>query len=158
MIDNARVLLKSVFGYDQFVSLQEDIIGNVLQKKDTLAIMPTGGGKSICYQIPALIFEGLTIVVSPLISLMKDQVEQLTQTGVAAAVLNSALPPEEYRQNIDRIKRGSLKLLYLAPETLLKPTIIQLLTSIRVDCIAIDEADLPKIIILSDGTFLIFTR
>jgi ATP-dependent DNA helicase RecQ len=140
MIDEAQFLLKSVFGYDQFVSLQEDIIGNVLQKKDTLAIMPTGGGKSICYQIPALIFEGLTIVVSPLISLMKDQVEQLTQTGVAAAFLNSALPPEEYRQNIGRVKRGDLKLLYLAPETLLKPNIIQMLTSIRVDCIAIDEA------------------
>ena len=140
MIDEAQFLLKSVFGYDQFVSLQEDIIGNVLQKKDTLAIMPTGGGKSICYQIPARIFEGLTIVVSPLISLMKDQVEQLTQTGVAAAFLNSSLPPEEYRQNIGRVKRGDLKLLYLAPETLLKPNIIQMLTSIRVDCIAIDEA------------------
>jgi ATP-dependent DNA helicase RecQ len=140
MIDTARSLLKSVFGYDQFVSLQENIIGNVLQKKDTLAIMPTGGGKSICYQIPALIFEGLTIVVSPLISLMKDQVEQLTQTGVATAFLNSALSPEEYHQTVGRVKRGDLKLLYLAPETLLKPTIVQLLTSIRVDCIAIDEA------------------
>jgi ATP-dependent DNA helicase RecQ len=140
MIDEAQFLLKSVFGYDQFVSLQKDIIGNVLQKKDALAIMPTGGGKSICYQIPALIFEGLTIVVSPLISLMKDQVEQLNQTGVAAAFLNSALAPQEYRLNIGRIKRGDLKLLYLAPETLLKPNIIQTLTSIRVDCIAIDEA------------------
>jgi ATP-dependent DNA helicase RecQ len=140
MIDKARALLKSIFGYDQFVSLQEDIIENVLQKNDTLAIMPTGGGKSICYQIPALIFEGLTIVVSPLISLMKDQVEQLIQTGVAAAFLNSALPPEQYRQNIERIKRRDLKLLYLAPETLLKPNIVQLLASVRVDCIAIDEA------------------
>jgi ATP-dependent DNA helicase RecQ len=140
MIDKARSLLKTVFGYDQFVSLQDEIIRNVLQKKDTLAIMPTGGGKSICYQIPALIFEGLTIVVSPLISLMKDQVEQLTQTGVAAAFLNSSLPPEEYRLTIGRIKRADLKLLYLAPETLLKPNIIQTLTSIRVDCIAIDEA------------------
>jgi len=102
--------------------------------------MPTGGGKSICYQIPALIFDGLTVVISPLISLMKDQVEQLKQSGVAAAFLNSSLPPAEYQANVRRVKQGSLKLLYLAPETLLKASMLELLSSVRVDCLTIDEA------------------
>lgn len=140
MTDKAQSLLKSVFGYDLFISLQADIIENVLKRKDTLVIMPTGGGKSLCYQIPALMFKGLTIVVSPLISLMKDQVEQLTQRGVAAVFLNSSLPPDEYRHNVDRIRKGRVQILYLAPETLLKPNILQMLSSVGVECIAIDEA------------------
>ncbi len=78
--------------------------------------MPTGGGKSLCYQIPALIFSGLTIVVSPLISLMKDQVEQLTESGVAAVFLNSSLPPAEYRRNVEQIKQNKIKIVYLAPD------------------------------------------
>ena len=140
MINSARSLLKSVFGYDQFISLQEEIIEKVLHKNDALVIMPTGGGKSLCYQIPALIFPGLTIVVSPLISLMKDQVDQLTTAGVAAALLNSSLSPEEYQHNVESIKKGRVKLLYLAPETLLKANILRLLSSVNVDCFAIDEA------------------
>ena len=84
MIEQAKHILKSVFGYDCFISLQQDVIANVLRGKDTLAVMPTGGGKSLCYQIPALILDGLTIVVSPLISLMKDQVEQLAELAVPA--------------------------------------------------------------------------
>ena len=90
-MSTSREILKSVFGFDEFRPLQADIIESVLRKKDSLVIMPTGGGKSLCYQIPALIFPGLTIVVSPLISLMKDQVEQLIQMGVPAAVLNSSI-------------------------------------------------------------------
>jgi ATP-dependent DNA helicase RecQ len=140
MIDKAKSLLKSIFGYDGFISLQEDIIKSVLQKMDTLVIMPTGGGKSLCYQIPALIFQGLTVVVSPLISLMRDQVGQLCQSGVAAVFLNSSLSAQEYRRNVSQIEQGQVKLLYLAPETLLKPNIIQMLSTIPVDCIAIDEA------------------
>ena len=99
MINKAKIVLKNVFGYDRFLPLQEDIINNVLTKKDTLAVMPTGGGKSICYQIPALIFDGLAVVVSPLISLMKDQVDQLLELDVPAVLLNSQLPPDAYRQN-----------------------------------------------------------
>ncbi len=91
MIEQARLILKRVFGFDEFRSLQDEIIGDILEKKDALVVMPTGGGKSLCYQIPALLFDGLTIVISPLISLMKDQVAQLTQAGVKAAVLNSSL-------------------------------------------------------------------
>jgi ATP-dependent DNA helicase RecQ len=140
MMEQARSILKSVFGYDEFKPLQAEVIGNILVKKDTLVVMPTGGGKSLCYQIPALIFEGLTIVISPLISLMKDQVAQLTQSGVAVAVLNSSLPPDEYRRNIAQIKQKKARLLYLAPEALLKSNMLALLSSVDVDCLAIDEA------------------
>ena len=114
MIEKARNILRETFGYEEFRPLQADIIQNVLQKRDSLVIMPTGGGKSICYQIPSMIFDGLTIVISPLISLMKDQVEQLEEFGVPALYLNSSLSPEEYRQNIERLRRGEAKLLYLA--------------------------------------------
>ena len=88
---------------------------------DSLVIMPTGGGKSLCYQIPALLFRGITVVVSPLISLMKDQVEQLMAFGIDAAVLNSSISPGDYQNNIERIRQNQVRLLYLAPETLLLP-------------------------------------
>ena len=140
MIDRAKTILGDVFGYDEFRSLQKEIIENVLKKRDTLVIMPTGGGKSLCYQIPALIFEGLTVVVSPLISLMKDQVEQLAELDVPAVFLNSSLSNEEYNRNVERLRKNGVKLLYLAPEALLTPRMLSLLSSLRVDCLAIDEA------------------
>ena len=140
MIEKTRQILKRVFGFDDFRPLQAEIIGDILAKKDALVVMPTGGGKSLCFQIPALIFDGLTIVISPLISLMKDQVAQLTQSGVAAAVLNSSLLPAEYRRNIRWIKQGKAKLLYLAPEALLKANVLELLATVEVDCLAVDEA------------------
>jgi ATP-dependent DNA helicase RecQ len=133
-------ILKSTFGYDNFKPLQREIINNVMAKQDTLVIMPTGGGKSLTYQVPALLFGGLTVVVSPLIALMKDQVEQLRALGVSAVFLNSSLSPEEYQENMDAVKRGRAKLLYVAPETLLTPRIYSLLSSLKLDLLAIDEA------------------
>ncbi|MHB9096800.1 MAG: RecQ family ATP-dependent DNA helicase, partial [Syntrophales bacterium] len=136
----ATLILKRVFGYDAFWPLQDEIISHVLGKKNALVVMPTGGGKSLCYQIPALLFEGLTLVVSPLISLMKDQVDQLRENGVSALFLNSSLSMEEYRANVDGLKENRVKLLYLAPEALLAPRTLALLSELTVDCIAIDEA------------------
>ncbi len=133
-------ILRSIFGYDSFRPLQETCIQSVLDKKDTLLIMPTGGGKSICYQIPALILPGLTVVISPLISLMKDQVSQLKNLGVEAEVLNSSLEWDEYLLNKSKISSGKTKLLFLAPETLFKEEILDMLRSCRVDCITVDEA------------------
>jgi ATP-dependent DNA helicase RecQ len=140
MMDKAKKILKEVFGYDEFISLQADIIENILKGNDALVIMPTGGGKSLCYQVPALIFKNLTVVVSPLISLMKDQVQQLTEYGVRAVLLNSSLSVPEYRANMEAIRSRQAKLLYVAPETLLKPEILRLLEAVTVDCLAIDEA------------------
>ncbi|MGI0118496.1 DNA helicase RecQ [Zooshikella sp. RANM57] len=140
MIEQAQHVLKHVFGYDNFRPLQQEVITNIVSGKDTLVIMPTGGGKSLCYQIPALLFSGITIVVSPLISLMKDQVEQLKQLGVSAVFLNSSLSAQEYQHNIDMILRKDVKLIYLAPETLLQRKILSLLSTIKIDCITIDEA------------------
>jgi ATP-dependent DNA helicase RecQ len=133
-------ILKETFGYDTFRPLQREVIENVLARRDTLAVMPTGGGKSLCYQIPSMMFDGLTVVVSPLISLMKDQVEQLRAYGVPALFLNSSLAPQEYQENMDFVKRGEVKLLYVAPETLLTPRILSLLAGLKVDCLTIDEA------------------
>ncbi|MBR1723033.1 MAG: RecQ family ATP-dependent DNA helicase, partial [Treponema sp.] len=135
-------VLKTVFGYDSFRFLQKEIISNVLSKKDTLAIMPTGGGKSLCYQIPALIFEGLTVVVSPLISLMQDQVASLNANGINAVFLNSTLDWEDYKDSMNSIRRGETKIVYLAPETLVTPKINDLLhdSRVTVSCITIDEA------------------
>ncbi len=133
-------LLKSIFGYDTFLPLQKEIIQNILARRDTLAVMPTGGGKSLCYQLPALLFEGLTVVVSPLISLMKDQVEALTTLGVPAVYVNSSLDIDTYRANMAQVRAGEARLLYVSPETLLTEKLRDLLDSVQLDCLVIDEA------------------
>ncbi len=137
---NPKTILKNIFGYDEFRPLQEEIINTILTKKDSVVIMPTGGGKSLCFQIPALIFDGLTIVISPLISLMKDQVQQLTELGINAVFLNSSLSAEDYRINEELILNKKAKLLYVAPETLTMKKTLNLLSSVKVDCITVDEA------------------
>ena len=136
----ARKVLKDIFGFDEFRASQQLIIENVLSGNNTLALMPTGGGKSLCYQIPAIIFNSLTIVISPLISLMQDQVRQLDELKVNACVLNSTLSVQEYQHNINNIKQGKTTLLFLAPETALQTSIIEILQDVEVSCIAIDEA------------------
>lgn len=135
-------ILKSVFGYDKFRPGQREIIQNILEGRDTLAVMPTGGGKSLCYQIPALIFDGITVVVSPLISLMQDQVGALLENGVSAAFLNSTLNLDEYKKTVRDIKSGGAKLLYLSPEALATERVKSILreADVPVSCVTIDEA------------------
>ena len=135
-------ILKSVFGYDKFRPGQREIIQNILDGRDTLAVMPTGGGKSLCYQIPALIFDGITVVVSPLISLMQDQVGALLENGVSAAFLNSTLNLDEYKKTVRDIKSGGAKLLYLSPEALATERVKSILreADVPVSCVTIDEA------------------
>jgi ATP-dependent DNA helicase RecQ len=139
-IDAAVRLLREVFGYESFRLLQSDIIESVLAGNDALVVMPTGGGKSVCYQIPALLLPGLTVVVSPLISLMKDQVDQLCQLGVPAVMLNSSLAAPDYQRTVREVAAGQVRLLYCAPETLMKPDVLSLLERRGVSCLAIDEA------------------
>ncbi|MEA2065015.1 MAG: DNA helicase RecQ [Patescibacteria group bacterium] len=135
-----KELLKTYFGYDSFRPLQEEIINNVLQKKDTFALMPTGGGKSLCYQLPALKFGGLTLVVSPLIALMKDQVDALKTNGISAEFINSSLTPAEILKIQKKAADGEIKILYIAPERLALESFQEFLKSIKVNLIAIDEA------------------
>ena len=136
-----REALQQYFGYNKFRLNQLEIIENVLAKKDSIVLMPTGGGKSLCYQIPALVFEGVTIVVSPLIALMKDQVDALKLNGVAAAFLNSSQSNLEQSFIIERLKNNQLKLLYVAPERLLgQNSLLAYLKYIHVSLFAIDEA------------------
>ena len=135
-------VLKAVFGYDSFRPFQREIIASVLAGKDTLAVMPTGGGKSLCCQIPALIFDGLTIVVSPLIALMQDQVSALAENGVSAVFLNSTLEWDDYRKSSADIRSGKVKLVYVSPEGLATERMRDLFCSdgVTVSCITIDEA------------------
>ncbi len=137
---SALAILQSVFGYDQFRHNQQAIIDTVAQGDDALVLMPTGGGKSLCYQIPALLREGTAIVVSPLIALMHDQVSALQQNGVAAAYLNSSQGPEESFEVIRSLREGQLDLLYVAPERLLLPSTLELLDQCCLALFAIDEA------------------
>ncbi|UUC48730.1 DNA helicase RecQ [Pseudomonas citronellolis] len=140
MLDQAQRILKDVFGYDAFRGNQARIIERVASGGDALVLMPTGGGKSLCFQVPALLREGLTVVVSPLIALMEDQVATLDELGVPVAALNSSLSPEAQRDIAARLQRGEIKLLYLAPERLVQPRMLDFLQRLNVGLFAIDEA------------------
>ncbi len=133
-------VLREVWGFPAFRGLQARVIEHVLAGGDGLVIMPTGGGKSLCYQVPALCLDGLTLVVSPLIALMQDQVAALRQLGVRAAALNSSLPLPEQAQTERQLREGTLDILYLAPERLRLPGFLQLLERCRPALFAIDEA------------------
>ncbi len=140
MYEQGKTLLQEYYGYQDFRPGQKQIISSILDQSNTLGVMPTGGGKSICYQIPALLFEGLTIVISPLISLMKDQVDSLIDLGIKATYINSSLDGVEIRERMERVEAGKVKLLYLAPERLESYDFKNVLSTIDVSMVAIDEA------------------
>ncbi len=133
-------VLKEYFGHDAYRAGQEQIVDSILSGRDVLCIMPTGAGKSICYQVPALIFEGVTIVVSPLISLMKDQVGFLVQSGVAAAYINSSLSPNQYAKVLQNTVAGKYKIIYVAPERLATREFLNVCEKINISLVAVDEA------------------
>ena len=133
-------ILKEYYGYDNFREGQEKIIDAILQKRNVLGIMTTGAGKSICYQIPALVFKGLTIVISPLISLMKDQVDSLKLIGIEASYINSTLTSDEYNKILFNIKKGQTKLLYISPERLENKAFLNFIKTIKIAMVVVDEA------------------
>ncbi|MGH2316565.1 DNA helicase RecQ [Planococcus sp. SE5232] len=140
MLESAKKLLQSHFGYESFRIGQEQAITQVFEGHNSICVMPTGGGKSMCYQIPALVMEGTTIVVSPLISLMKDQVDALLAAGIPAAFINSSLDFDEVRETLMDVQRGAIKLLYIAPERLDSEMFLNELQGVHVPLIAVDEA------------------
>lgn len=140
MLHKAEEVLQKYFGYPTFREGQKNIIESLLAGHDTLGIMPTGGGKSICYQVPAMLFDGVTIVISPLISLMKDQVDVLVSTGIAAAQINSSLDSGEVRERLKMAARGEFKLLYIAPERLESESFRSMIRDVPISLIAVDEA------------------
>ena len=136
--DTLHTLLKTHFGYDSFRDNQLEIIQSIISGKDALVIMPTGGGKSMCFQLPAIALSGTALVISPLIALMKDQVDALRANGIRAAYYNSTQPPEEIQQVITDLQKGDLDLIYVAPESL--PLLDNTLHNVALSLIAIDEA------------------
>ena len=139
-MQDAQSLLKKYYGYENFRPGQDEIIGHILNGEDVLGIMPTGAGKSICYQIPAMLLSGVTIVISTLISLMKDQVDSLNEVGIPATYINSNLTETEYYQTIENILYDVYKIIYVAPERLNSDTFINLLNKLDISMITIDEA------------------
>ena len=139
-INAALEVLRHTFGHAAFRGLQAPVIGEVLAGRSALAVLPTGGGKSLCYQIPALVRPGLGLVISPLIALMADQVAALQQSGVAAARLDSTGSPDERRRTWEQIDAGELDLLYLSPEGLMQPAMLERLRRLKLSLVAIDEA------------------
>jgi ATP-dependent DNA helicase RecQ len=141
-VDNpaAHNTLRAVFGFETFRPNQETIVKNILDRKDVFAVMPTGGGKSLCYQLPALLMEGTAIIISPLISLMKDQVDAAKENGIAAAFMNSSLDQQEISGIYRRLKAAQVKLLYIAPERFAMPQFIETLKHVPLSLFAIDEA------------------
>jgi ATP-dependent DNA helicase RecQ len=139
-LEDSRKILENYFGYDEFREGQEAIIENILQGRDSIGIMPTGAGKSICYQVPAMMLKGVTVVISPLISLMKDQVQSLIQADIPSAFINSSLSAEGYDDVFRRAKSGDFKILYVAPERLSAPDWQKLTETLEISMVTVDEA------------------
>ncbi len=139
-ITDKKTVLKEYFGHSGFKVGQEQVVDSILQGRDVLCVMPTGAGKSVCYQVPAMLLDGITLVISPLISLMKDQVNALTQNGISAAFLNSSLTYSEYRDVLYDIEHGVYKIVYVAPERLLTPEFVDACKNMKISLLAVDEA------------------
>lgn len=139
-LEEAQAVLCKYYGYKGFKPIQQKAIGSILNGEDTFVVMPTGGGKSLCYQVPALMLDGLTLVISPLISLMKDQVDQLVRLGICAACMNSMLDGEQYQQLRRQIQAGQIQILYIAPERLRSGDFLSLLRRQKISLVAVDEA------------------
>ena len=137
---NASDILKKYFGYDSFREGQEPIIQSILSGRDALAIMPTGAGKSLCYQVPALLLPGITLVISPLISLMQDQVKSLNEAGIHAAFINSSLTETQISKALDLASRGIYKIIYVAPERLESDRFMQFARNSEISMVTVDEA------------------
>lgn len=140
MSDDARNALRQYFGFDRFRTGQEAVIGHLLAGRSAAAVFPTGAGKSLCYQLPALLLPGVTLVVSPLIALMKDQIDALAARGIAAARLDSTLGFDQYRSVMGQLRRGQLRLLYIAPERFNNERFRQAIRPLRISLFAVDEA------------------
>lgn len=139
-VSKIRRTMRDVFGIEQFRPGQEEVVRSIIDGHDTLAIMPTGAGKSLCYQLPSLHLRGTTVVVSPLISLMKDQVDKLGDAGLDAAQVNSALPAREVNENIEQIKKERSDFVFTTPERLTAPAFLDTLANNRIAIVVIDEA------------------
>ena len=137
---NKFEILKQIFGYDTFREGQETLVDSTLSGRDVMGIMPTGAGKSLCFQVPALLFPGITVVVSPLISLMKDQVSALNAAGVHAAYINSSLTEGQYRKAMELARQGRYKIIYVAPERLMTESFLSLIQAVEISMVAVDEA------------------
>ena len=139
-IHDARLALQKYFGFREFLDGQEPVIANIVGGCDTMVIMPTGGGKSLCYQLPAMVMEGVTVVVSPLIALMKDQVDALERRGIPATLINSTLSLSEQQERIGALRRGEFKLVYVAPERFRSRSFVGALRQVQIALFAVDEA------------------
>jgi len=140
MSDEAQAMLRERFGFDEFMPGQREVVGHLLAGKSAAAVFPTGGGKSLCYQLPALMFSGVTLVVSPLIALMKDQIDALAARGIEAVRLDSSLTADEYRHAMDRVRSGDLRMLYVSPERFNNERFREMLPRIPISLFAVDEA------------------
>src|ERR1700716_1936181 len=139
-IDDALISLRQHFGFDAFRAGQSEVISAILEGKNAVVVMPTGSGKSLCYQLPAMMLSGATLVVSPLIALMKDQVDALRSRGLPATFINSSIAPGEQHARISALRRGEFKLVYIAPERFRSNRFVEALQSIRISLFAVDEA------------------
>jgi ATP-dependent DNA helicase RecQ len=140
MVNNKYKILKEIFGHDKFRSFQEKVVDTILANKDVLTILPTGGGKSLCYQLPTLLMDGTTVVISPLIALMQDQIKALNDLNISAEMISSATSNDENSFTLQKLLNGKLKFIYVAPERFSSNEFVSVLQRIKINYFVIDEA------------------